>query len=244
MRYLVYLLLLLNLGLFGWTQVRPQPPAPAMRQAGPPVPAGVQRLVLLSERGAPAAEAGPKVEQTAALAGGKARQPSAGSSGGQGAASVGAAAAPAPVCETVGPLDDAALAESLRDELAGPDLSPTLRTGEIQVPSGYQVYLQADSPGHARKVVQDLEAAGMKDYFVGRGQRISLGIFNYRSKALARQRTVRALGHDARLDARYKVRKVWWVDVVGRAAREELDTRLAVALEAHPELKVQRVSCE
>lgn len=230
MKYLVYLLLVLNLAFFAWLQMQPDPvpPAPQVR----PLPAGASPLVLLSERN-PAGKDTAEVEVDPAPA----VMPSANE--------VPPVAEPAPVCRTLGPLESSEEATTLRDQLFAPGVRVTLRQSKTQAPSGYQVYLQADSSRQAAEIVSGLEAAGMTDYFVGKRNRISLGIFSSKNKAQARLRLVRELGYDARLDVRYRTRKVYWIDIeeTGRSPGD-IRNREQQVKERYPRIKIEQVSCE
>lgn len=241
MKYLVYLLIVLNLAYFAWQRTRPPVPVPAPQLA--PLPSGVEPLVLLSERKrtrppAMAVEGTPDQVEP---------QP--------GTATEPAKPVPVetespvrvevtPVCRTVGPITAPDEAASLRDRLSERGYLAVLREGEIQVPAGYQIYLPAMPSGQAREIVGKLEAAGMTDYFVGRHNRISLGIFSSKGKARVRQRAVQALGYDAVLDARYRTRKVYWIDFQDTAGSPEQSADWRQVLASYPELKAQQVSCE
>ena len=149
-----------------------------------------------------------------------------------------------PVCRTIGPLASDGAAGALRDRLSEQGIPATLRQSKTQAPSGYQVYLQVASSGKAAEVVSGLEAAGMTDYFVGKGNRISLGIFSSKSKAQVRLRMIRELGYDARLDVRYKTRKVYWIDIEEKNLLLEDSLGWVEVTAGNPDLKVQQVSCE
>lgn len=241
MKYLVYLLLGLNLAYFVWIQSQPAPvpPAPQIK----PLPAGVGPLVLLSERNrtgvAVATPATSPAEKEVAIE----------------EVSESAEPSPAdketppvtrvvPVCHTLGPLTSADEAAALRDQLSTQGFTAALREGEIQVPSSYQVYLLAPSSDKAREIVSTLEAAGMTDYFVGKRNRISLGIFSNKSKAQTRRQAVRKLGYNAMLNVRYKTRKVFWIDIEEnvRLPGDSRDWQQVMA--RYPQIKVQQVSCE
>lgn len=240
MKYLVYLLLAANVAYFAWIQSQPAPVPPVPQSR--PLPSGVEPLVLLSERnrvGTVAASATKPAEadvmvelapDAAAPSSADIRMPP--------------VTEVASICRTLGPLASADEATGLRDRLTTRGFPAALREGEIQVPSGYQVYLRATSSGNARDVVSGLEAAGMTDYFVGKRNRISLGIFSSKSKAQVRREAVRKLGYDAMLNVRYKTRKVFWIDIeeVNRQPGSSQDWQQVMA--DYPQIKVQQVSCE
>ncbi len=239
MKNLVYLLLGLNLVFFAWLQMQPDPvpPAPKIR----PLPADASPLILLSERnpdgeanGNPVASEAPAEVEAASVP--AVTQP---------ANETPPVAGSTPVCRTLGPLESSGEAAALRDQLSAPAVRVTLRQSKTQAPSGYQVYLQAASSRQAAEIVSGLEAAGMTDYFVGKRNRISLGIFSSKSKAQARLRLVRELGYDAGLDVRYRTRKVYWIDIEEKAGSSgDIYNREQQVREHYPGIKIEQVSCE
>lgn len=231
MKYLVYLLLVLNIAYFAWYQSQPPrtPPAPHVA----PLPADVEPLMLLSERRQvtpPTSEPADKPADTAVEV---TPEPE--------------LVPPVeiqPVCHTIGPVDVREEASGLLNQLTKQGHPAELRDSEVQAPSSYQVYLPEMSSEQAREIVKTLKAAGMTDYFVGKRNRISLGIFTNKGKARDRLQNVRKLGYDAVLKVRYKKRKVYWIDI------EESDPALGESgewqriLEHYPQMQMQQVSCE
>ncbi|TCK19248.1 cell division septation protein DedD [Thiogranum longum] len=239
MKNLVYLLLGLNLAFFAWLQFQPAPSPPELRLK--PLPPGAVPLVQLSERkqsggSDPTLVAGEGAET------GTAPVPAVSQS--DDSKEQEDIAERSPVCRTIGPLKSSDEAAALRTRLSEQGIPAALRQSETQAPSGYQVYLQAASSRKAAEIVRSLEAAGMTDYFVGKRNRISLGIFSSKSKAQIRLSRVRELGHDARLDVRYKTRKVYWIDIEEKEQLLEDFQGWEQVKARYPRLKVQQVSCE
>ncbi len=243
MKYLVYLLVVLNLAWFAWQRTQPPPEPQAPRLA--PLPEGVEPLVLLPERKRQEPEA-----VTPAL---EAEPPPGPAGSGEPQPEAGPAAPPAPepepvavvpVCRTLGPVASSEQASELVARLSAEAYPTILRDGETQVPAGYQVYLPPMSGEQARQVVARLQEAGMTDYFVGRNNRISLGIFSSRQKAEQRRQAIRELGYDARLDTRYRTRKVYWIDFQDVPGRDDEAAAWRQILASDPALEAQRVSCE
>lgn len=246
MRYLVYLLILTNLAFFAWYQAtpvaKPRPAQPA------PLPPGVDQLMLLSERGdtepveavdqpqaieaqastivvepEPEPEPEPKTEHTTPVI---------------------PAPPPERICQTIGPLPDKNIAAAISAQLYKQGYKPDVRGGEVREPAGYWVYMPSMPAREARRIVKDLDEKGMKDYFIGKGSHISLGIFSSQSKARARQKRIKKLGYIAKLDQRYRTRTVYWLDVeeheqalLGRTFWQKIQAQ-------HPDIRVQQVSCE
>ena len=246
MRYIAWILLVANIAFFAWNFVlSPAPVRVALRVA--PVPPGIDTLVLLSERGpepADVADASATPAAPSAPAGVSDEAPQ------HEVQSVADAEpvvpdAPAPrVCRTVGPFLEKEDATQVFVELAKQGYVLNVRDGDVREPAGYWVYLPAPNAEEARNIVADLDAHGMKDYFIGKQNHISLGIFSGKDKARIRQQTVKRLGYDAILDQRYRMRDVFWLDV------EEQDQPLLGSeiwrkLQArHADIRAQRVSCE
>ncbi|VAW75247.1 hypothetical protein MNBD_GAMMA15-2000 [hydrothermal vent metagenome] len=241
MKNLVYLLLGLNIVYFIWYQAQPPETLPAPKVA--PLPAEVEPLVLLSERNqispearkqdAPASDTVTEVEKAP-----DAEVPEVESE------EIIAEIEVLPVCRTIGPIRTREGASEVRSQLLQQGFPADLRESEVQAPSGYQVYLPAMSSKKARELVKALEKAKMTDYFVGKRNRVSLGIFSSKAQAKIRQKDIRKLDYEALLDVRYKTRKVYWIDI------DESDRTLQgyagwpEIVQRHPQIQTQQVSCE
>ncbi|HHH49291.1 MAG TPA: hypothetical protein ENK51_10455 [Gammaproteobacteria bacterium] len=198
MRLVFWLFLLLNLAFFYWQYSQPQPvDAPLLQTEA--VPAGVDRLVLLRERGLaspsqsepaagpPAAVSSSVVtepEPEAALA--QKRQdamPVPGPLGTEGRSQPEPEPAPPPApaepppppvmaCFTLGPLKDESEAGRLYKALRALDIMPEQRLSERRAVRGYWVYLPPlKSYADARDKVQALQKKGLDDmYVMGKGE--------------------------------------------------------------------------
>ena len=242
MKYLVYLLLGLNLAYFAWYQTQPADTPPVRQLA--PVPSSVKPLVLLSERNRGDQAVGDRATQPEAAApvveAEHALQPEA-TPPATDSATPPVVTETVPTCWTIGPIEMHTEASGLLDRLGK---AATLREGKIQLPSGYQVYLPAMSAEKAAEVVSTLKAADMNDYFVGKRNRISLGIFSSKGKARIRQQKVRSLNVDALLDARYRIRKVYWIDIEGDKDTPVGSEDWQQTVADYHDIQVQQVSCE
>jgi hypothetical protein len=261
------LLLLANLGMFVWLLTQPEPQQAQYRPA--PVPPGIEPLVLLSERSPgqppdagddalkqettdtqvveqPPAdavvsgedEAGPAEVASADQTG---PEPDAGNNG-EGEQ---ADAAPERFCQTVGPFMKEAVSADIGKRLAALGYQPTHRTAEARTPSGYWIYMPAMPAAEARRIVAELDAHGMTDYFIGKQNYISLGIFSRKSKARVRLEQIQGLGFDAILDRRYRTRTVYWIDIVQGDKPPLLGSEIWSEIQAqHTDIRVQNISCE
>ncbi len=256
MRYLVYMLLFANLAYFAWHQYAPAE-KPRVSAVTPLAP-GIEPLVLLAERrdiqSQPADTAGLEASE-------KQRPPPV--TGTEGVPVIEYSAPPAEesreeivapepetepapvrVCQTIGPLLDRNDAASISAQLYQQGYQPAVRGGEVREPAGYWVYMPAMPSAEARAIVSDLDRNGMKDYFIGKRNHISLGIFTSKRKARARLERIKSLGYDAVLDQRYRTRTVYWLDIVEKA-QPLLGSDLWSTIQAeYPDIRVQRVSCE
>lgn len=262
MRYLVYTLLFVNLAYFSWYQYSPkQKPA---EQPPMLVPSGVNRLLLLSER--PVAEPEPAAEpqeveadvgepleaaeqlaEVAVLADSK---PSPEQANGNGTvpqnldtAPEPLSVAPQPVCHTIGPLLETGDVTAISKKLSRRGFRCSMRGDNVREPAGYWVYMPAMPRSKARSIVADLDAKGMKDYFIGRKNHISLGIFSTENKARKRLNRVKELGYDAELGQRYRNRAVYWLDIEERESPLPGSKIWEEIQRKHTDIDLQQVSC-
>jgi hypothetical protein len=264
-RYLVYLLLVANLGYFAWNWFQPRPSPPVVRPA--PVAPDVRQLVLLSERSTASAK---RLAGGAPDGGGAAKEPAPGARPEpvaamepvadaqaepqvqqapqpvQAAPAVPeAVAAPAEnICQTLGPFLKKHDVTAVFALLARNGYEVNVRDSDTRVPNGYWVYLPAMQASQARRIVADLDAHGMTDYYIGKQNYISLGIFSGKDKAERRLQEVKRLGYEPKIDQRYRTRDVYWLDVnghgtplLGSEAWEQIQSQ-------HTDVRAQRVSCE
>jgi len=251
-RYLVYILVLANLVYFAWHQYSPAEKPHTMKPV--PLAPGIEPLVLLSEREGPGSsaiaaagktgkqqqsiettetetEAVPVVEYVAPAQVAETQDAT-------------ASLEPERVCQTIGPLLDKNDAASISAQLYQRGYQPAVRGGEVREPSGYWVYMPAMPAGKARAIVNDLDANGMTDYFIGKRNHISLGIFSSKRKAQTRLKRIKTLGYDAVLDQRYRTRIVYWLDIEEKG-QPLLGSEFWDGIQVqYADIRVQRVSCE
>ena len=249
MRFLVALLLLANVGLFAWIYSQPVQQPPAYRPV--PVPPGIAPLVLLAER-----ESQRSVDEplTGELASAEMTPDQTGTVPTEAliAEQVESDAVeeelppppPERICQTIGPLMKTDDVNHIAQRLESQGFEARQRSGKVREPSGYWVYLPAMPAADARRIVSDLDSKGMTDYFIGKQNYVSLGIFRRKDQAQVRLEQVTALGYGAVLDRRYRTRTVHWLDVE-ETAEPLLASSVWQQIQAqHADIKVQRVSCE
>lgn len=258
MRQLAWLLLLANLGMLAWLVTQPEPQPARYRPV--PVPPGIEPLVLLSERSFNTTTANDQVApETAASSGAQHDAEVSEDADRVPSAEIGeerdadepditsvaqAAAVPEPLCQAIGPFMQQADAEGVGQQLAALGYQPSLRTGEVRNPAGYWVYMPAMPAAEARRIVAELDAHGMTDYYIGKQNYISLGIFSGKKKAQMRLEQIEQLGFDAILDQRFRTRAVYWVDI-RQGGVPLLVSEIWPQIQAqHTEIRVQRISCE
>jgi hypothetical protein len=149
-----------------------------------------------------------------------------------------------PVCQTIGPLLNKDDAESISKLLSGQGYQTGIRTDKLRMPAGYWVYLPAMPAREARSIVADLDANGMKDYFIGKQNYISLGIFSDKGKARVRRDKVQKLGYEAILDQRYRNRTVHWLDIEERGQPLQGSQLWENIQSKHADIRIQEASCE
>ena len=260
MRYLIYFLLLANLVYFGWYQYAPRQKPAELATAS--IPISNHRLVLLSERPVtePPVEP-PEVEAAAKAPAEPVTQPAVVAmethtveykeQADENDVSVREAdiapevvnVAPEPACYTVGPVHDKGDVAEISEKLSQHDFQLQVRGGKMREPAGYWVYMPAMPADKARSIVADLDARGMKDYFIGRKNHISLGIFSTEKKARKRLKRVKELGYSAELGQRYRNRVVHWLDVEGAGLRLPSLPVWEEIRKQHMEVRVEQVKC-
>lgn len=151
---------------------------------------------------------------------------------------------PVRLCHSIGPFPDRQRLTAFLNELTGLDQDPVVRMSRIEQPSGYWVYLPSMPRTEARAIVGELAAKGVQDYFLGRQNFISLGVFNDKRTAEDRVREIAALGYQPRLEPRFLTREVFWLDLEESGADPIAEGQWQVLLGAHDGIRRQPVACQ
>lgn len=151
---------------------------------------------------------------------------------------------PERICQTLGPFPSRAQGDQFVSQLVALDRESAVRTSQIEQPSGYWVYLPSMPHAEAQRIIDDLSAKGVKDYFLGRQNFISLGVFSDKRSAEARVRDISALGYSPRLEPRFLTREVFWVDLEESSAQRLDDAQWASLLKDQADIRRQTVACE
>ncbi len=151
---------------------------------------------------------------------------------------------PARHCQTIGPFMTQENMNVLVGELKLLDVEAVQRTVQMQQPSGYWVFLPAMPNADARRIVDELAEKGVEDYFLGRQNFISLGIFSDKRTAESRLRDITELGYDAHLEPRYRTREVYWLDLEEHGQDLISEDRWQALLGKQADVRRQSLACE
>ncbi|MBI5462583.1 MAG: hypothetical protein HY941_10405 [Gammaproteobacteria bacterium] len=235
MKFVVYALVLANLGILGWLYQQ-RNVHHELRMPTTQLPTSIEPLVLLRERSKVEPAMMPPVESRAEPPEQTEAAPLTPATGTTDTASSDLAPSPAQadiadiapvplpamqataetptrICQSIGPFPERPSADEFIANVSGAELITTVRTAHIEQPSGYWVYLPSMSRTQAQRIVRDFEEKGVKDYFLGRQNFISLGVFTDKRSAEMRSQTITALGYAPRLEPRFLSHEVYWVDL-------------------------------
>ncbi len=266
MRLVFWFFLLLNLTFFYWQYSQPQKAEPPLLQTEA-LPSGVERLVLLRERGLGMAK------QTQASVVPNIPQPAMAQSAPEPPAPTGEKVSqevapaliplkaevlpepepPPPIvmaCFTLGPFKDEADAGRMYKALLALDVRAEQRLSERRVLKGYWVYLPPlKSYADARRKVQVLQEKGLDDmYIMGKGEvanAISLGLFSRKSTATERFNQVRRIDPATMMKPRHRVIKEKWLELTVDSAQTEKIASIAALADRQPGVElVQQKACK
>ena len=119
------------------------------------------------------------------------------------------------ICKALGPFEEFAAAETVSDRLVSMGLFPMLRTEDSRVVDDYWIYLPGKGQKFSQKVIQQLKAENINDYYVydSDDYLISLGTFRKIGLAESQLDNFRRMGLDAVLEKRYKTRVEHWLEI-------------------------------
>ncbi|MDX1570989.1 MAG: SPOR domain-containing protein [Xanthomonadales bacterium] len=191
-RGLLFLALLANLAYYGWHTRGGRITEPPARSSSPPPPAHLPELVLLEERERELLE--------------------------QGEVRLGRSGGPVSNCFTLGPFSNQADLRRAFNAIA-PHIEKSRQRQTVEtVDRGFWVYLPAvPTREDALRVARDLNAAGLRDYYVvtagEQENTIALGLFRQEENARRRLAALKSLGfEDAEMDRRSEETLSYWLD--------------------------------
>ena len=133
--------------------------------------------------------------------------------------SSGASAAPIPthLCYTLGPFKKQQDAQEVALKFKQNKIAINLRSSLEKEYMGMMVYIdEHESRDAAVKTAEDLAAQGVRDYIIvnepDRANILSLGVFGLKKNALRRQKNIARLGYNVKTEARYRNRRIYWLD--------------------------------
>lgn len=221
MRHLVYLLLVANVVFLGWNLFETNTPETRVLMQ-PPLPDNVARLVTLQEQQS-AAGSEEVVTDIETLT--MEQPPGAGA---------------AVVCQALGPFWAVDTLKPVATKLNELGLQPAQRRVESEELVGYWVYLPAMSREEVRTVLATLEDYHDNEYYVGKGNFISLGTFKGLDRAEQRLKAVRKMGLEATLEERFVTQNAFWLDIQSDGAASEQLQRIA---EGNSSLQLVDLAC-
>ena len=195
MRHLVYLLLVANVVFLGWNLFETHP-AGMRVHVPPPLPDNVTRLMTLQEQQSATASNEEVVTDIETLT--MEQPPGAGT---------------ALVCQALGPFWAVDAVQPVAAKLDQLGLESDQRQVESEELVGYWVYLPAMSSEEVRAVLAILEDNNDEEYYVGKGNHISLGTFKGLDRAERRLQAVRKMGLEATLEERFVTQNAFWLDI-------------------------------
>jgi len=203
--------LLLNAAYFYMQFDAAGEPATSTVLQQPPLPQGVDKLILLRERGLGGENALQKVAGRPQSKPIDTQRPPPEASQPR--------TSHEPVCFTLGPFVKANVVKRSSKALAALGVDVEQREVSQRTPRGYWVYLPASkSYQAAKRKVNELQKKGLKDvYIMGKGSHknaISLGLFTRESAARNRFQQVKDLGLKAVLETQYRITEQTWLDIM------------------------------
>jgi hypothetical protein len=222
MRHLVYLLLVANLAYFAWSLLNEGVTGVTQREL-PPLPASARPLVTLQEMQQQATIDGQDATEIDALT--MTEPPG--------------AIEPA-ACQALGPFYVEEEMQALSARLDALGLEPRQRISEDRKQNGYWVYLPAMERAQALQIARRLDALNDHDYYIGKDNYMSLGMFTEITRAEIRLRQMQELGIPAILEARHEKQEVYWLEF------REAEAAMPIVneeLEGKPGLELHALNC-
>ncbi|MDH5765696.1 MAG: hypothetical protein OEZ38_06740 [Gammaproteobacteria bacterium] len=207
MRLFFIFLFILNALFAGWQYYMPK----IVNNESVPLPAGLERLVILKESLPAVVEA--SVDEEEMLSKGTDVNHK-----------------PVKTCYTLGPYEDQELVAKIREELGG-EVEFTVREREEKDLHRYWVYIPGDKGrDHARKVILKLAKNNIKDYYILQSgdvkNSISLGHFKEKWYADVRVKEISKLGIKPEIEVIYRTYNLYWLDYALSNKPEDLMAKI------------------
>jgi len=123
------------------------------------------------------------------------------------------AVVPSPSCHALGPFRDEKEMKAVENRLNQLGYTPRGRAGEARFETGYWVYLPAMEREEVLRITRMLDEKNDRDYLIVKGNALSLGAYDSRSRADLRLGMLRKYGLDPVVEPRYAMRAAYWLDL-------------------------------
>ena len=150
------------------------------------------------------------------------------------------AAAPSLICHVLGPFPDVSEMRRVEDRLHELGYHPRERTGDTRVDAGYWTYLPAMEREDALRITRMLKEKNDRDFLIMKGNVISLGAFDSRSKVDRRVKMLKKYGLEPVVEPLYKSRTGRWLDI---DLRDNESTALEDIQAEYPHAQTQQAAC-
>ena len=220
MRYVIFLLVVMNCAYFSWQVFLDGPVKPVQRLL-PPLPLDVRRLVTIQER-----DAQQSTSETRKIEGLTATQPP---------------GAVMPLsCQALGPFLAQSELTKFEKRLDRLGLTARSQTRYQREQVGYTVLLTSAGYDEALQNKRRLEKEDITASFIGVNNTLSLGAFRDKSRAETILARAQALGLHPRIEPGYAKRSTYWLVIQGH---EDQDESLAGLTRKYSGLRLESMTC-
>jgi len=220
MRYVIFLLVVMNCAYFSW-QVFLDGPVKPVERLLPPLPLDVRRLVTIQER-----DAQQSTSETRKIEGLTATQPP---------------GAVMPLsCQALGPFLAQSELTKFEKRLDRLGLTARSQTRYQREQVGYTVLLTSAGYDEALQNKRRLEKEDITASFIGVNNTLSLGAFRDKSRAETILARAQALGLHPRIEPGYAKRSTYWLVIQGHEAQDE---SLAGLTRKYSDLRLENMAC-
>jgi hypothetical protein len=223
MRHVIYILVVVNLVYFSWNMLQNMPHkggANLVRR----IPPNVRHLETIQERTerktSAAADDARDISAAApvvpSLPGNAEAQPETANINRVEALTASeppGAIAPPSSCHVLGPFADDTKMKAVENRLIQLGYTPRERTSDIRVEAGYWAYLPAMEREQVLRITRMLEDNNDRDYLILKGNALSLGTYDSRSRVDMRLKMLQKYGLEPVAETRYVTRTAYWLDL-------------------------------
>jgi hypothetical protein len=251
MRHVIYLLVVVNLVYFSWNMLTNMPHEGGLSHVGR-IPPNVRRLETVEEQAAKKASSSAEDTRVISAAAPVAARHSAINNVRQDTAGISqvealtaseppGAVAPSSNCRGLGPFPDDSVMKTVENRLNQLGYKPRERTSETRVEAGYWIYLPSMERKEVLRITRMLEDKNDRDYLILKGNALSLGTYESRSRVEIRLKMLHKYGLEPVVEPRFVTRSMSWLDV---DMPDDGGTALETIRNEYPEIQAQEVACE